>query len=110
MPRTAILPQTVTASGLTATYEAANVDGNSFTWAARRILHVVNDDAAGITVTIPTPATVNGLAVEDQTVAVGAGTDVFIGPFGASAFRQDNSTVHVDYSAVASVTVAVLEV
>lgn len=105
MPRTAITAQETAHDGLTATYEAANVDGNSLTWGARRLLHVKNASAGAVTVTVPTPATVGGLDVADQAVAVAAGTETFIGPFPAA-----NGNVHVDYSAVASVTVAALDV
>lgn len=109
MARTAITAQTVTAAGLDLADEAANVDGNQFGWTPRRLVRVVNGSAGEVTVTIPTPAQVAGLDVAERTVAVPAGGTRFIGPFPPSAYRQADGSVHLDYSAVTSVTVAVLE-
>lgn len=109
MPRSAITPQTITIDGLDPTYEAANVDGNSIAGRGRRFLHVDNASAGAITVTLPTPATTGeGLAIEDVAVSVPAGGERMI-RIGGSLFDQGADTVHIDYSAVTSVTVAVLE-
>lgn len=110
MARTAITPQTIDVDGLAPAFEAANVDGNSFASNRRRFLHVKNGSAGAVTVTLPTPAaTGEGLDIEDQAISVPAGGERLAGPFGA-LFHQDSAqTVHVDYSAVTSVTVAVFE-
>lgn len=109
MPRTAITPQQVVAGGLEVSYEPANVDGNSISGAStRRDLTVKNGSAASINVTIPTPGTVDGLAIADRVVAVPAGAEMRIRTDGRP-YRQLGGAVHVDYSAVTSVTVAVTE-
>lgn len=109
MARTAITPQSAD-GGATVTFEAANVDGNSYTPARGRILLVDNGSGASVTVTLPTPATVDGLAIADKTVAVAAGAvaAVALGPV-PYAYLQTGGVVHVDYSAVTSVTVAVVD-
>lgn len=109
MARTAITPQQVVSTGLTVAYEPANVDGNSIAGASRRRdLTVKNGSAGSINVTIPTPGTVDGLAIADRVIAVAAGAEVRIRTDG-SAYRQSDGSVHIDYSAVTSVTVAVTQ-
>lgn len=114
MPRTAITPQTVTSTGLAPAYEPANVAGNSFRMQASRVLHVKNGSGSSVTVTIPTPASVDqlvdGLAVPDRTIAVAAGTDRLIGLSTIAAYKQPGGVANVDYSAVTSVTVAVFDI
>lgn len=108
MARTAITPQRATSAGLALTTEAANVDGNSIVQEGRRILVATNNSGASINVTLPTPGTVDGLAITDRVVAVPAGATRYIGIMNA-AYRQPDGSVWADYSAVASVVVAVLE-
>lgn len=112
MARTPITPQRGTAAGLAAAFEPANAAGNSFAPARGRALHVRNGSAAPITVTIPTPATVDGLAIADRavSVAVSGHAVIYLGPpETAGIYAQPDGTVNADYSAVASVTVAVID-
>lgn len=107
MPRTAITPQKITTSGLAPNTEAANVDGNSIP--VGRILRVTNGSAASINVTAKMPGLVDGnLALPNRVSAVAAGATRYFGGHGV-VFHQSDSTIHFDYSAVASVTVAALE-
>lgn len=109
MPRTAITPQVVTTTGLSVTYAAANVDGNSITSpATRRDLTVKNGSAASINVTIPTPGQVDGLDIADRVITVPAGAEMRIRT-DSLAYRQTDGSMHINYSAVTSVTVAVTE-
>jgi hypothetical protein len=108
--RTAITPQKTTAAGLAVAFEPANVDGNSFRPANGRVLHVRNGSGAAITATLPTPGTVDGLAIADRaiTVAAGAHTAISVGPL-PGIYGQPDGTVHLDWSSVTTVTVAVLD-
>jgi hypothetical protein len=108
MARTAITPQRVAVDGTALATEPANVDGNSVLLDARRALFVNNASAGAINVTIPTTATLEGLTVGSRVVAVPAGAARYIRP--SSTAAQSGGVVHVDYSAVTSVTVAVLEI
>lgn len=111
MARTAITPQKATSVGPTIAFEPANVDGNRFTPARGRALHVRNGSGSSITVTVPTPATTaDGLAIADRTVTVAAGALAVFGP-GSSAgvYGQVDGSINVDYSAVTTVTVAVID-
>lgn len=111
MPRTAITPQAAGSSGLSPNFEAANVDGNSFAVRPGRLLEVKNTSAAAVNVTIPTPGTVDGLAIADRVVAVPATTGhVRIALGKGDVYRQTDGAALVDYAAVAGVTVAVVDV
>lgn len=113
MPRTAITPQAATAAGTAIVFEPANVLGNSFTPARGRVLLVKNGSGSSITVTLPTPATSDGLAVADRTVTVAAAAEspIALGsPAVSGIYAQADGSAYVDYSSVTSVTVAVLTV
>jgi hypothetical protein len=108
VPRTAITPQ-VPNPAAQVTYEAANVLGNSFGPRPGRGVHIKNGSGGSITVTLPTPGTINGLAIADRTVAITAGTDQFIGIGVGNEYIQSDGSAYIDYSAVTSVTVAVID-
>jgi hypothetical protein len=110
VPRTAITPQGVTSAGRAPAYEPANVDGNSIRPVPGRLVHVKNAGTAAVTVTIPTPGTVDGLAVADRTISVAAGADQLIALGKGEPYRQPGNVAHLNYSAVTSVTVAVFDV
>lgn len=108
MPRTAITPQRSAVAGLSLVTEPANVLGNTLPLNDRLALVVKNGSASSINVTIPSTTTVDGLVLPNRVIAVPAGTDRYIRPSSVSA--QAGGVVNVDYSAVTTVTVAVLEV
>lgn len=110
MARTTITPQDTSANdGLVITWEAANTDGNAVVNNGRRIMLVRNGDTASHTVTQVTGGTVTGLAVADPAVSVPAGDTAVLGPWPA-IFNQSDGEVHLNYDAVTSVDVAVVEV
>lgn len=114
MARTNLTAQAVTSAGKVATYAAANVDGNMFVCNDKRVLHVKNGSGASVTVTVVTDVTRDGdLTLPDREVAVAAGAEAFIGPFDPNVYQQtsgaDAGKVYVNYSAVTTVTVALLE-
>jgi hypothetical protein len=111
VPRTAITAQPIGQSGVTPTYEAANVLGNSYALVPNRVIHVKNGGGSSINVTIPSTQTVEGLAVPTRTIAVpNDAIGKFISLGASGAHRQTDGSVNIDYSAVTSVTVAVLDV
>lgn len=111
MARTALAVQQVERAGLEPAYTAANVDGHSIANTGKEALHVKNDDASPINVTFLTPGTVDGQAVADRVQAVPAGEERIFGPFPKNIYDQPGTeVVHVDFSAVTSVTVAALRI
>lgn len=111
MARTALAVQQVSRSGLNPTFSAANVDGHSVKNTGAEAVYVKNGGGAPINVTIPTPGTVDGQAIGDRVVAVPNGGERIIGPFPKNVYDQPGTDdVHVDFSAVTSVTVAALRV
>lgn len=110
MARTALSVQEPTIAGLNATFSAANADGHSIPGTGDIIVEVVNGSGSSITVTIPTPATIGGLAVADGGGSIPAGERRHYGPFRADLCNQSDGTVHIDFSAVTSVTCAAIRV
>lgn len=111
MARTTLDVQTLSRDGIDPSYEAANADGEEVANSGRMFIHVQNGGGGSITVTIQTPGTVDGLAVADREVSIGAGNDKMIGPFPPATYNQDpgeTDTVYVDFSGVSSVTIAAL--
>lgn len=114
MPRSALSVQSVRPEGTAPTYSAANVDGHSIPGTGDVVLHVKNASAASMNVTVQTPGNQEGLAIADQVVAVPASGERFIGRFRPTTYTRDAGAdvgqVYIDFSAVASVTVAALGV
>lgn len=89
--------QNIVPGGLTATYAVAGagqgelnvsdtyyINNDGKVW-----LHFKKSGAGDCVVTIPTPVTVDGLAVTDRTVTIPASTgDVMIGPFPREVYNQ----------------------
>ena len=102
--------QPIAPTGTAPTYVPAAADGDTFNTGDHVFLHVVNGNAAPCTVTIVTPATYKGFAVDDVIVAVPTDSFAFIGPLTDQLFRDpDVGVASVSYSVTDSVTVAVIE-
>lgn len=113
MARTALASQQTDDAGITVAFTAANVDGHVIEGSGDTLLLVDNGSGGPINVTVQTPATQDGLAVAEQVVAVAAGAIKAIGPFKPATYDRptgaaDAGDVYVDFSAVATVTVAAL--
>ncbi|EHR62632.1 hypothetical protein [Saccharomonospora cyanea] len=101
MARVDLTTQQVAREGLVPALTAPTVDGDVID-AGRVALMVTNNGAAAHTVTVQSPVTVDGLAVEELAVSVAAGDTTLIGPFPARTFGQpvgsaDAGRVYVDY-------------
>jgi hypothetical protein len=109
--------QTITAGGLSPTYAPADVAGDKLKPGKTTFLHVKNEDVAAMTVTLATPATVDGLEIADRPVTVDAGDDQMIpvpdkDSMGRPLYGDpaDSGLASVSYSATTSVTVAALRI
>lgn len=98
--------QTPTPAGVVITRNAVSAS-DTFENSGRTLIEVVNGGAGALTVTIPVSSTVDGLAVEDRTVAFTAGQTKVLGPFPPGIY---GSTVTLEFSATTSVTAAVIQV
>lgn len=116
--RISVTSQPLALSGVAVALTAPTVDGDVID-AGQTFLMVDNASGSSITVTALSPRTVDGvLTVGPLAVAVGAGVTKLIGPFNGSTFGQlsganasggnDQGRVYVNYSAIASVTRAVV--
>lgn len=103
-------------SGADIAFTAAAGGGDQFLNAANTVLLVKNEDASSKDVTITAQSTsVNtpgyGPTTKADTVhTVAAGETAIIGTFGSRAFNDSSGYVQITYSAVTSVSVAVLKI
>src|SRR4051794_21177013 len=111
MARTALTPQNFVTAGLTPSTVTPDASGVSFRNNGKMILMVVNGAASSITVTPKIAKTVEGVTPTSPARTVAAGATTFLGPFAEDVYRQLTSTavMYVDISAVANVTVALLQ-
>ena len=99
--------QTVTRAGIAPTNNAVSAS-DKFLNNGRTLVHVVNGGGTSLTVTIVTPAQVDGLAVADRTVTIAAGQSRFIGPFPKNVYNDNDGYTTLEFSATTSVTCAVI--
>lgn len=104
-----LAPQTVDDASSAVTFAAAAAGGDTAICASNRLLLVRNADTSSKTVTLATPGSVRGLAIADRAVTVAAGETRVI-RLDPSLYADSTNTVAITYSAVTSVTVAVLAV
>lgn len=84
--------------------------GDVFPNDGKTVLVIKNGGGAGITLTVVTPVTIDGLAVTDLTATIGAGETRAIGPFPPAWYNDGSGNVSLTYSAVTSVTVQPISV
>jgi len=112
MARVSLARQQLSDTGLMAAYSPAPLEGHTVENDGKLILHVRNDSAGPITVTILAGYVRSGLRLENRQVVIPPGASSFIGPFDPTTYNQtDGGTgqVYIDYSAVEGVTVAALK-
>lgn len=109
MARTQLDAQVVARDGLSPTFEAANADGHSFVNNHRRALWIKNGDGVPHTATVLYGQLIDGQTVPGQDVTVADGDEAITAFFPPGYHQPGGQDVHIDYDAVTSVTVAVLE-
>ncbi len=103
----ALSAQRVAQSGTVPTYANASAGGDTAPVGGGLKLHVVNGSGATVTVTVVTPGTLDGLSIGDAALAIPAGGHGFV-PL-TNVYRDPvTGRANVTYSAVTTVTVAVL--
>jgi len=106
---TAKVPQVIAPTGIVPTaFTPAQVEGHYFPNNGATFLLVTNGSQSSINVTAVSALTVEGLAVADSVVAVGAGVTKLLGPFNPTIFNDENGNMTVTFSAVTSVTCSII--
>jgi hypothetical protein len=101
--------QTADVTGLNPAYVAAAAGGDTVPQGFGLLLHVKNGGGAPITVTIVRPGSEYGIANPDPAVTISAGGAQFIRIPPEFADPSINNVIAVTYSAVTTVTVAVIQ-
>lgn len=109
MAATELTPQNMTSGGLEVTFESCNVDGNFFTNNGRMFIWIKNDDTTDKTVNIASPTPCNYGFTHNVSVTVTASEARLIGPFPVARFNDNDRHVNITYSAVTSLTIALIE-
>lgn len=108
----ALTPVTPSLTGPSTAMVAAAGGGDTFQNTGKEYFLIRNADAAPHDVTFDSPGTCDfaaaANAAHDNVVTVPAGEQRIIGPFPVTRFNDGNGNVSVTYSAVTSVTVAVI--
>ena len=106
---TAKVPQVIAPTGIVPTaFTPAQVEGHFFPNNGATFLLVTNGSQASIDVTAISQLTLEGLAVADSVVAVGAGVTKLLGPFNPSIFNDENGNMTVTFSAITSITCSII--
>ncbi|GHG97579.1 hypothetical protein ACFORH_42985 [Amycolatopsis roodepoortensis] len=116
MARISVVTQAAPLAGLAPNHTAPNADGDIVDVSAGTFLSVINGGAAPINVTVVTPEVVDGdLTIADRVVAVPVSTTPKLIPLTSVHYRQPVGDANagralVDYSAIVSVTRAVIKI
>ena len=114
MPRTALTIQSSSRDGLTVTYAAGDsANGHEVDNTTQNVMiHVKNEGVSSVDLTFITPKQVDGQSIGDRVVAVGAGVEMFIGPFNNDDYGSGTNfkTLYFDLSDDTSVTLAAIRV
>ncbi len=95
-------------TGVTVTFVSAAGGGDVFPNTGREFIHIKNGDASSHDITVNSVTPCDQGADHDLVVAVGAGVTKAIGPFATTRFNDGSGNVSLTYSAVTSVTIAIV--
>lgn len=109
MPRTLLPDQVPTSGGIVPAYTAAGADGHAFNLNPGTVLEV-ETGATGTTMTVVSPGSTDAGDLPDKAVAIPANQRRRFNFRGALAtYRQEDGTAHINFSSVATVTLAVIQ-
>ena len=107
--------QKIVLGGVTPSYAASDVAGETFSNTGDVFLHVKNGDASPHNVTIVTQATTvdkegyGSITLSSEVIAVANAGEEMIGPFPQSRFNDPSGDVSITYDDVTSMTVALIK-
>lgn len=97
--------QTIVRAGITPTFAAVAAGGDEFPNDGNTYVEIINSSGANsYTVTFTTPASVQGVALENPTATVGTSVRKKIGPFPTRLFNTSDGRVAVAYTGSAPAT------
>jgi hypothetical protein len=96
--------QDTAATQYTAIADGGHVNGHSFVNDGKRTFLSIRNGAAGRSLYVYIPMTVDGQAVTMQTYTVNANTDYMLGPFPAAIYNQAGGIVHIAADAAGALT------
>lgn len=102
---TVIVP---TYSGVNLGPVAAAGGGDKFVNTGNELIYIKNASGVSINLTLDAQA-VAGLPITDPVIAVAAGAEKIVGPFDPRYFTDASGFLNLSYSAVTSVTIAVIQ-
>lgn len=103
----ALTTQVVSVAGIVPTYASAAGGGDTFTNTGNEFLHIKNGSGSPITVTVACTATkYKGATITNQAVSVTNGSELMVKPFAPDI---TGVTAAITYSAVTSLTIAVVQ-
>jgi len=89
--------------------QAAAAGGDDFLNDGEKLLVIENDDVDSMDLTITTTKTVDGEAVADKVITIGAGERHLVGPFPPQVYNDGDGKVALAYTDETGVTVAVID-
>lgn len=111
MARTLITESSLALAGIEETQVAGDQsNGMYLVNSGEQVLHFINGSGGTINVTIVSGQTVQGLAIADIVVAVGAGEEYFVKPLPTSIFNNTLGQVDIDLDGDTSFFVSSLKV
>ena len=96
MARLLVSVETIDRDGLAPTKTLIPTDGVSFNNTGKEFIRLENSDTSIIVVTIQTAIVIDGKAVSDRTISVGAGEEVVAGPFPTKWYNNPGGVVYID--------------
>ena len=92
-------------------FSSADAGGDTFANTGRELALVRHTNGAGsdVTLTLVTTATVDGEAVADKEITIGAGTNHLIGPFPKNIYSDVDGNVALSWSAATDIELVVIK-
>lgn len=107
----ALTPVTKKVTANATTFAAGESGGDKFanpSGSALLFVSHTNGGGSTVTLTITTSQTIEGLALADRTVAIGAGEFHVLGPFPKNTYNDVDGNVNISYSDETDIEVAVV--
>lgn len=96
----------ISRSGLQPTQTAIGAGGDTFVNDGKKTFLLFLNGATAFVLTIVTPGTVDGLAIADRTVSIGANEEHLIGPWPTAQYNDSSGIVSLTYDDTTDGTVS----